>query len=123
RTLAKAKEHLLVRGATEHNLRDVDVDIPLGVLCAISGPSGSGKSTLCADIVYRVLARRLGALDVDVPGAHRSLEGVEAVRKVILVDQSPLGRTSRGNAATYTKAWDTVRKLFADEPSAKNQGL
>ncbi|MEY2931688.1 MAG: hypothetical protein RL033_2437 [Pseudomonadota bacterium] len=110
-------------GASENNLQDVDVDIPLGVLCAISGPSGSGKSTLIVDIVYRALARRLGVLDVEPPGAHRELQGVEAVRKVVLVDQAPLGRTSRGNAATYTKAWDVVRKLFAEEPSAKNHGL
>jgi len=114
---------LSLRGATEHNLDNVDVDIPLGVLCAISGPSGSGKSTLVVDIVYRVLARRLGTLDVDVPGAHRELAGAEAVRKVVLVDQSPLGRTSRGNAATYTKAWDSIRKMFAEEPSAKSQNL
>jgi len=112
-----------VRGAVEHNLKDVDVDIPLGVLCAISGPSGSGKSTLSVDIVYNALARRLGAIDVEMPGRHREIQGAEAIRKVILVDQSPLGRTSRGNAATYTKAWDTVRKLFSEEESAKNAGL
>ena len=112
-----------VRGATAHNLENVDVDIPLGVLCAISGPSGSGKSTLCVDIVHNTLARRLGAIDVEMPGKHREIQGAEAVRKVILVDQSPLGRTSRGNAATYTKAWDTVRKIFAEEESAKNAGL
>src|SRR5690606_10915361 len=119
----RAAQVLGVRGASEHNLQDVDVDIPLGVLCAISGPSGSGKSTLCVDVVYNALARRLGAIDVDMPGKHREILGAEAVRKVILVDQSPLGRTSRGNAATYTKAWDTVRKLFADAESAKNAGL
>ena len=123
RSLAAAQTKLRLRGAKEHNLRDVDIDIPLGVLCAISGPSGSGKSTLSVDIVYRSLARRFGALDVEPPGAHRELSGVEAVRKVILVDQSPLGRTSRGNAATYTKAWDSVRKLFAEEPSAKSHAL
>jgi excinuclease ABC subunit A len=123
REAARAEQVLGVRGASEHNLHDVDVDIPLGVLCAISGPSGSGKSTLCVDVVYNTLARRLGAIDVEMPGKHRELLGAEAVRKVILVDQSPLGRTSRGNAATYTKAWDTVRKLFAEAESAKNAGL
>ncbi|HWO13097.1 MAG TPA: excinuclease ABC subunit A, partial [Polyangiaceae bacterium] len=112
-----------VRGAAANNLKDVDVDVPLGVLCAISGPSGSGKSTLCVDILFNALARRLGAMDVEMPGEHREIAGAEAVRKVILVDQSPLGRTSRGNAATYTKAWDTVRKIFAEEESAKNAGL
>jgi excinuclease ABC subunit A len=114
---------LSLRGASENNLRNLDVDIPLGVLCAISGPSGSGKSTLIVDIVHNALARRLGVLDVEPAGAHRELAGAEAVRKVVLVDQSPLGRTSRGNAATYTKAWDSVRKLFADEQSAQSQGL
>ncbi|HEU4577865.1 MAG TPA: excinuclease ABC subunit UvrA [Polyangiaceae bacterium] len=119
----KPTAQLSLRGARENNLQQIDVDIPLGVLCAISGPSGSGKSTLIVDIVYRALARRLGVLDVEPPGAHRELLGAEAVRKVVLVDQAPLGRTSRGNAATYTKAWDYVRKLFAEEPSAKSQGL
>src|SRR6185295_15644669 len=114
---------LSLRGASANNLQNLDVDIPLGVLCAISGHSGSGKSTLIVDIVHNALARRLGVLDVDPPGAHRELLGAEAVRKVVLVDQAPLGRTSRGNAATYTKAWDSVRKLFAEEPSAKSQGL
>ena len=123
RPVQARERQLELRGATAHNLRDVDVDIPLGVLCAISGPSGSGKSTLSVDIVYRSLARRLGVLDVEPPGPHRELGGVEAVRNVILVDQSPLGRTSRGNAGTYTKAWDHVRKAFAEEPSAKSQGL
>jgi excinuclease ABC subunit A len=123
RPVPKAAGVLGLRGAVEHNLKDVDVDIPLGVLCAISGPSGSGKSTLSVDIVYNALARRLGAIDVEMPGKHRELQGAEAIRKVILVDQSPLGRTSRGNAATYTKAWDTVRKIFSEEESAKNAGL
>jgi excinuclease ABC subunit A len=123
REAPRASAVLGVRGATEHNLQNIDVDIPLGVLCAISGPSGSGKSTLCVDIVHNTLARRLGSLDVDPPGRHRELLGADAVKKVILVDQSPLGRTSRGNAATYTKAWDSVRKLFSLAESAKNAGL
>ncbi|HMJ12783.1 MAG TPA: excinuclease ABC subunit UvrA, partial [Polyangiaceae bacterium] len=109
---------LRVRGAREHNLSGFDVDIPLGVLCAITGPSGSGKTTLCVDILYRTLARRFGALDVEPPGAHTALEGADGVRRIALVDQSPLGRTSRGNTATYTKAWDFVRAAYAREPAA-----
>ncbi len=118
-----ARGHLVVRGARENNLSGVDAELPLGVLCAVTGPSGSGKSTLAVDIVYRALARRLGALDVEQPGQHDAIDGAEAVKRVVLVDQSPLGRTSRGNAATYTKAWDTVRKLFAAEGEAAARGL
>lgn len=121
--LPKSRGRLRVVGARANNLRGVDVDLPLGVLTVISGPSGSGKSTLGVDVVYRHLARRLGAVNVDVPGAHDALQGAELVRKVVLVDQSPLGRTSRGNAATYTKAWDGVRKLYAETPAAQTQGL
>lgn len=118
-----AKGALTVRGARENNLEDVDVELPLGVLCAVTGPSGSGKSTLAVDIVYRALARRLGALDVEQPGQHAAIDGADAIRRITLVDQSPLGRTSRGNAATYTKAWDTVRKLFAAEGEAAARNL
>ncbi|HEY6561203.1 MAG TPA: excinuclease ABC subunit UvrA [Polyangiaceae bacterium] len=114
----RARGKLRIRGARAHNLSGFDVDIPLGVLCAITGPSGSGKTTLCVDIVYRALARRLGALDVEPAGAHDALEGAEGIRRIALVDQSPLGRTSRGNAATYTKAWDFMRAAYAREPEA-----
>ncbi len=112
-----------VRGARAHNLRDVSVQIPLGVLCAVTGPSGSGKSTLVVDVVYRALARLRGDLDVERPGEHDGIDGAGAVSRVGLVDQSPLGRTSRGNAATYTKAWDAIRKLYASEPMARAAGL
>src|SRR5690606_10895688 len=114
---------IAVRGASAHNLQNVDVDLPLGVIAAVCGPSGSGKSTLAVDILYRVLARRLGALDVEAPEPHGEGGGHEGVWRVVLVDQSPLGRTSRGNAATYTKAWEPIRKLFAAEESAKQKGL
>ncbi len=114
---------IIVRGASENNLRGEDVELPLGVVCAVAGPSGSGKSTLVVDILYRALARQLGALDVDLPGAHASIDGGGQIRRVALVDQSPLGRTSRGNAATYTKAWDTVRRLFSGEDRAIAAGL
>ncbi len=115
--------HLTLRGVTAHNLCDLDIDIPLEVLCAITGPSGSGKSTLAEDVLYRALARRFGDTDVELPGAYRSLEGTGSLRQVVLVDQSPLGRTARGNAATYTKAWDRLRARFAAEPEAKRRGL
>jgi excinuclease ABC subunit A len=114
---------LRVRGASANNLTGIDVDLPLGLVCAVTGPSGSGKSTLAVDVVYRALARGLGALDVEAAGAHERIEGGDAIRRVTLVDQSPLGRTSRGNAATYTKAWDAIRNLFAANPEAKASGL
>jgi excinuclease ABC subunit A len=114
---------LSVKGASANNLRAVDAELPLGVLCAVTGPSGSGKSTLAVDIVYRTLARTLGDFDVEVPGACAGIEGLSALKSVTLVDQSPLGRTSRGNAATYTKAWDLVRALYAKQPEAVALGL
>ena len=109
---------IAVRGATANNLADVDLRLPLGVLAAVCGPSGSGKSTLAEEILYRTLARALGRTDVEAPGAVRSVEPGLPIERVVLVDQAPLGRTSRGNAATYTKAWDIFRKRFAAEPDA-----
>ena len=123
RDLRQATGFLSVKGATANNLRAIDAQFPLGVLCAVTGPSGSGKSTLAVDIVYRSLARKLGDFDEEAPGACAGIEGTSAVKSVTLVDQSPLGRTSRGNAATYTKAWDLVRALYAKEPEAAALGL
>ncbi len=123
RTPRKAAAQLAIRGASEHNLKSVDVDVPLGVLCAISGPSGSGKSSLARDIVYRGVARALGDTTVARSGSVRSLTGCDQLSRVVLVDQSPLGRTARGNAATYTKAWDRIRARFAAEPAALHGGL
>jgi excinuclease ABC subunit A len=117
------REWIRVKNARAHNLRGIDVDLPLGVLTAITGPSGSGKSTLAEVVVYRALARAKGVRDVEPPGAHDVMEGGAAVAKVTLVDQSPLGRTSRGNAATYTKAWDHLRNRFAAEPDARAHGF
>jgi excinuclease ABC subunit A len=123
RTPRRSTQELLVRGARAHNLRGIDVRIPLGVICALTGPSGSGKSTLAEDILYRALARALGDLTVDRPGAHDSITSGTPPLRVVLVDQAPLGRTARGNAATYTKAWSRIRALFAAEPDAKRRGL
>ena len=123
REVRKASAWLSVKAASANNLRAIDAQVPLGVLCAVTGPSGSGKSTLAVDIVYRTLARKLGDFDEELPGACAGIDGLSPVKSVTLVDQSPLGRTSRGNAATYTKAWDLVRALYAKQPEALALGL
>jgi excinuclease ABC subunit A len=119
----KPAEFLLVRGARANNLDRVDVRIPLGVVSAITGPSGSGKSTLAEEILYRAVARALGDTSVDRPGPHDSVEGADRLTRATLVDQSPLGRTARGNPATYTHAWDRIRARFSTETSALERGL
>lgn len=112
---------VVVRGATENNLRDVTVSLPLGTFVAVTGVSGSGKSTLINQILYRSLANRLNRARL-VPGRHRSVKGTEHLDKVVHVDQSPIGRTPRSNPATYTGVWDNVRKLFAETNEAKVRG-
>ena len=112
---------LRVKGAEEHNLRGIDVDIPLGVLCCVTGVSGSGKSSLVNEIVYKRLARDLNRART-FPGKHRAMEGLEQLDKVIMIDQSPIGRTPRSNPATYTGLFDMIRKLFAQCPEAKARG-
>ena len=114
---------ITIHGARANNLRDVTVRIPLGVIVAVSGASGSGKSTLVDDILYRHIARARGYKDVDLPGAYARIEGTSGVRAVTLVDQAPLGRTSRGNPATYTGAWGRIRTLFAEQPLALERDL
>jgi excinuclease ABC subunit A len=110
-----------VRGASMHNLKDIDVEFPVGKFVCVTGVSGSGKSTLINEIVYKALANRLHRLRVK-PGDHIGCEGIECFDKVIDIDQSPIGRTPRSNPATYTKLFDHIRELYAQTPDAKVRG-
>ena len=112
---------LTIHGAQEHNLKNIDVKVPLGVLCCVTGVSGSGKSSLVNEILYKHLARVLNRAKTR-PGKFRSMEGVEQLDKIIMIDQSPIGRTPRSNPATYTGLFDMIRKIFAQCPEAKARG-
>jgi excinuclease ABC subunit A len=113
---------LQVKGARAHNLKGIDVRIPLGTLTCVTGVSGSGKSTLVHDVICAALLRRRGRWDQPV-GEHDALEGATHVEDVVLVDQSPIGRTPRSNPATYLKAFDGIRELFAATRDARGRGL
>ena len=115
-------QKIRITEATEHNLKNVDIDIPLGVLTCVTGVSGSGKSTLVHDVIYAALKRAKGDWDRRV-GTHRKLEGHEFVSDVVLVDQNPIGRTPRSNPVTYLKAFDPIRELFAATKDARSRGL
>jgi excinuclease ABC subunit A len=116
-----AESFLVVKGASEHNLRGIDVEIPVGRLVSVTGVSGSGKSTLVNDVILRAMQQHLLKSRVR-SGAHTSIEGVEIFDKVIAIDQSPIGRTPRSNPATYTGLFDHIRQLYADTPDAKTRG-
>ena len=115
-------QKIRLRGATEHNLKDVDVDIPLNTFTCVTGVSGSGKSTLVHDVLYAAIKRAKGDWDRRV-GTHRSLEGLEFITDVVLVDQTPIGRTPRSNPVTYLKAFDPIRELFSLTKDARARGL
>ncbi len=118
------RERLILRGATANNIHSLDAEIPLGLLVAITGVSGSGKSTLIHQVLYRAVARALGQSDgADPSSVYKSLSGVERLNDVVLVDQTPIGRTPRSNPITYIKGFDLVRELFAAQPEAKRLSL
>ena len=118
------REQLLVRGARANNLRNLDVEIPLGMLVAVTGVSGSGKSTLVHQVIYPAVAQALGKGEGgDLAGRLTSLKGAERLNDVVLVDQTPIGRTPRSNPVTYIKAFDLIRELFAAQPEARKQNL
>ncbi len=119
---------LVLRGARQHNLRGVDMEIPLGTFTVVTGVSGSGKSTLVHDVLYRAAERELGGETTakehlgEVVGGYEALEGLSHLDAVVLVDQSPIGRTPRSNPVTYIKAWDEVRRILAEQPVARERG-
>jgi excinuclease ABC subunit A len=121
--LRKSKHSLQLTGARQNNLKNIDVDFPLNVLCVVSGVSGSGKTTLVKQILYPALSRLKGEFG-EKAGFHRKLEGdIEFVSQVELVDQNPIGRSSRSNPVTYIKAYDEIRDLFSQQPLSKMRGF
>ena len=121
RRTAKKGQELVVRGARENNLKNIDAHFPLGVITAVTGGSGSGKSTLVNEILANELLARLHHAKT-VSGAHDNIEGIENINKVIVIDQSPIGRTPRSNPATYTGVFNQIRELFARQPEAEMRG-
>ncbi len=119
----RGRDFIEVKGARQHNLKNIDVKFPLGIMTVVTGKSGSGKSTLVRDILYRAVARHLGEA-VDAPGTFRGLAGdLSRIKAVEFVDQNPIGKSTRSNPATYLKAFDEIRRLFADQQAAKQMGF
>lgn len=118
----KAKKGwIIIKGAKEHNLKKIQVKIPLGVMTVVTGVSGSGKSTLVNEIIYKALVRKIYR-SFETPGNFESIDGDQNIDKAIIIDQSPIGRTPRSNPATYTKTFDVIRQIFAKTPAAKARG-
>ena len=117
----RPRGHLTVRGAREHNLKGIDVDVPLGVFCCVTGVSGSGKSTLVNETLHHAVANRLHQAKLR-PGAHDGIDGLGQIDKIINIDQSPIGRTPRSNPATYTKIFDHIRQIFTQTKEARARG-
>ena len=116
-----ALDKIVIRGARQNNLKNIDVEIPLGIMTCVTGVSGSGKSSLVNEIIYKRLAHDLNHA-LTIPGKHKAIKGIEQLDKVINIDQSPIGRTPRSNPATYTGLFDQIRDLFATTPDAKARG-
>jgi len=121
RKIDKFSKKLRIIEASEHNLKNINVDIPLGLFICVTGVSGSGKSTLIDEILYRSLANKLYNSKLK-PGKHKNIEGIESIKKVVVVDQSPIGRTPRSNPSTYTGVFTYIRKLFSQIPESKIRG-
>ncbi|MDP3998830.1 MAG: excinuclease ABC subunit UvrA, partial [bacterium] len=122
RSTTESNQYLTILGASQHNLKNIDVKFPLGKFICVTGVSGSGKSTLMADILYHALMSKLNRYHREKPGMHREILGVENIDRVILIDQSPIGRTPRSNPATYTGAFTYIRDIFAQIPEARVRG-
>ncbi|MBL9153260.1 MAG: excinuclease ABC subunit UvrA, partial [Verrucomicrobiales bacterium] len=119
----KPRHWLTIERAAQHNLKKIDVEIPLGVFCCVTGVSGSGKSTLVHSVLYENLIRKLGRSSEEEPGRCRDIRGLERIADVVMVDQSPLARTPRSTPAVYTGVFETIRKLFAESPDGRARGL